>query len=245
MIRALVFLQVVGIVCMLAGFAITFTEGSSIVDQSKQQVIIQVEDEATPKVVLAEEAMKSPGIQGLLSDEQTAVINEEIATYLENPKDYIGNLVAAPSTKQNKENIAHKVKNPLARSLIEKVQVWKEQIRQHFKESFAALLLDLRIFTLSTATALAFSIYLIGLSSVHTKKILPPAIILTVATAISIYLYIEQNWLLNMLLNKHMGYTYPSGIFILFLWLLARYYETFGANDFDDVLNKNYRAKKA
>ena len=238
MIRALIFLQLVGIVCMLAGFAITFTEGASIVDQSKQKVIIQVEEEATPKVILAEEAMKSPGIQGLLSDEHIAVINEEIATYLENPKDYIGNLVAAPSLEQNKETIADKVKNPLARSLIEKVQVWKEQIRQHCKESFAALLLDLRIFTLSTAAALAFSIYLIGLSSVHTKKILPPAIILTLATAIASYLYVEQNWLLNMLLNNHMGYAYPSGIFIIFLWLLARYYETFGADDFDDVLNK-------
>ncbi len=79
---------------------------------------------------------------------------------------------------------------------------------------------DIRIFTASNTCAFLLLVLVSFLKPEHTRALFVPGVLLTVSTALCVYLYVfEQNWMLTLIQGSYLGYAYAAWLGVAFLFL--------------------------
>jgi len=138
-------------------------------------------------------------------------VEREIADYRESPEKWLLELAAGTRNRAG-EFYFPEIKNPLARKALDSLTLRVAGARDHFKRSFANLIVDLRIF--ATVHLVVF-----GVAATLCFFAKSPSLrfwlcvwsgLLLVTTVLSAGLYLGQNWLWVVLTNRYQGWTYAG-----------------------------------
>ena len=81
------------------------------------------------------------------------------------------------------------------------------------------LITDVQIFLATNALALVIAAIISGKAHIKhvvvSRRLSVLSLAITLITALSIIMYVQQSWLLNVLLNSHMGWMYPVGMLLV------------------------------
>ncbi len=198
-----------------AFFAYTFLGREHIDGIAREFVTAKTQKFITPAVDAAEQALRGNLPRRLLTKEQFAAVEAELAEFRSEPARYIQRLTSAHAPPKP-DTFLGKVS--------EKIYGWKERIRGHYNTVLGRLFTDLRIFSGSNvfAACVAFffawrspgrlSPHLIGIST-----------LLLVAIGFSVFLYIDSLSFFTILFDWYLGWAYPVLIGLLFIYGYVNY----------------------
>ncbi|WP_308365352.1 MULTISPECIES: hypothetical protein [unclassified Microbulbifer] len=227
--KVLLSTQAIFMVVFFIAFVVSFFVVDKIEEESRLLVTEKLVKGTSSKVDLAEEVLNSRAANMYLKDYQIDVIREEIDTFKTNPYKYVESLTI------DAENVViippeFETNNPLEAALFEKIFSWKQGLKSYFNKTFSGLITDIRIFLGTNFIALLIAAFVCFKATSLGNRAMALSAIITIATALSAFSYINANWLLNVLLNSYAGYGYAGGIAILTGWLYLEY---------SDKLDKN------
>ncbi|MFH1301133.1 MAG: hypothetical protein ABIK07_08725 [Planctomycetota bacterium] len=193
----------------------TFVARQHLEGRARQFVTEKTIDYARPLVGVVEEAMVSPLVKRLLSDDQEAAILQQIALYKQEPSAYIADL-----TRQKKLPPAPQKWNPL----LKQVRETKERIRKFYDETLAALILDLRIFAFSNLCAALIGFYLAYWSPrKNQQSIVGFSFLIFVSVLYCSYLYVDGLTFFRILFRAHLGWLYPLVLSVVLAGLVLSF----------------------
>lgn len=164
---------------------------------------------SAPIVELAEEALESPLVIKILSEDQQGAIRREVADYRKDPPAYIADL-----TRVSRRIADENADLPK----LAKVAAIKERIRTFYDNTLAALVADLRIFAFSNLAAALGALVLAYRSRTKVQRSLVGFSFLMFASVFySSYLYVDDLTFFRILFRTHMGWWYP--VFMAFVCL--------------------------
>ena len=149
--QLLLSIQILFIMVFSVALISSFFVVDSIRERSTDAVTDKVVHFVSSKIEIAEELINSKAASNYLADYQMEAIRDEINDFRENPSDY----VEAMTLDESKTQIVPPdllSKNPLKNKLVEKIFSWKSSIKTYFEKTFDGLILDIRIFLISTST---------------------------------------------------------------------------------------------
>jgi hypothetical protein len=227
--KALLSTQAIFIVVFFIAFVLSFFVVEKIEEESRFLVTEKVVKGTSSKIDLAEELLNSKAAEMYLKGYQIDVIRKEIDKFKTNPYNYVESLTIGA---ENAVSLPpeFETNNPLKAALFEKVFSWKQGLKNYFNKTFSGLIADIRIFLGTNLVALLIAAFVCFKGSSLGKRAMVLSTIITIATALSAFSYINQNWLLNVLLNSYAGYGYASGIAFLTGWLYLEYSEKLTKN---------------
>lgn len=168
-----------------------------------------------PIVEVTDEALDSPLIKKLLSDAQKTTIRNEIADYRIDPVAYIADI-----TRQRVREAPVANANPL----IEKVASIKAKIRRFYDKTLNALIVDLRVFSISNLVA---GLVAFGLAYQSSTKIRKPIVwfsfLIFVAVLYCSSMYIDGLTFFRILFSTHMGWRYAAVLCVTIVALYLDY----------------------
>lgn len=168
-----------------------------------------------PMMEIADEAIDSPLVQRLLTNDQATAIRKELADYRDDPASYISDLTRQKVREQSPEN-----GNPL----LAKVMSIKSKIRDFYDDTLNALIADLRIFSVSSLVA---GIMAFGLAFHSSTEIRRPiawfSLLMLVAVLYCSYLYIDDLTFFKILFQEYMGWWYAAFLCITIVSLYLDY----------------------
>lgn len=220
--KVLLSLQTISILIFLGAFIVSFFVVEKIENKSRVLVTEKVTQSTQSKLDFAEEALNSKAAKRYLEEYQIEVIRSEIDLFKTNPYGYV------EAVTMNDTNISTTPKefhtdNPLKKALFQKLFQWKKGIKSHFTSTFNNLITDIRIFLGTNVLALSIALFICLKSENLGGRSMALSIIVTIATGLSAMSYVNENWLLNVLLNSYAGYGYAFGIAFLTGWLFVEY----------------------
>ncbi len=203
---------VVFFICFLA---YTFVARQHLDSLARDFVTEKTLDYSKPVVEVADEALDSPLVKKLLSDDQKTAIRHEIADYRNDPGAYIADL-----TRQQLRDVPVASANPL----IEKVASIKNKIRTFYDNTLNALIADLRIFSISNLIAglIAFGLAYRSSSDIR-KPIVWFSFLMFVAVLYCSYLYVDDLTFFRILFRTHMGWWYAALLCVMIVALYLDY----------------------
>ncbi|QDS95108.1 hypothetical protein FF011L_38930 [Roseimaritima multifibrata] len=172
-------------------------------------------DYSKPVVDVADEALDSPLVKKLLSDDQETAIRREIADYQSDPSVYIADL-----TRQQLRDAPAANANPLN----ERGAAIKNKIRTFYDNTLNALIADLRIFSVSNLIAglIAFGLSYRSSSDIR-KPIVWFSFLMFVAVLYCSYLYVDDLTFFRILFRTHMGWWYAALLCVMIVALYLDY----------------------
>ncbi len=166
-------------------------------------------------VDVAEQSLDSPLVQKLLTDKHVAAIRHEIAEYRNDPSAYVSDLTRKAARVQQKQK-----GNPL----LEKVASVKQRIRAFYNDTLAALIGDLRIFSISNFCAGAIALGLaIRSRASDQQSAVWFSFLMFVAVLYCGFMYVNDLTFFRILFRSHMGWWYP----VLLCLVLAGLYKEY------------------
>ena len=199
-----------------AGFlAYTFAARQHLDSLAREFVIEKTLHYAEPLVVLAAEALESPVVQKVLSDKQSETIRQELSDYRNDPAAYIADLTRQKLLPPNLLK-----PNPL----LQKVVSLKEKIRTFYDDTLAALIADLRIFSISNLVAAVIALGLCYWSRQNIRQSLVWfSFLMFVAVLCCSYLYVDDLTFFRILFRTHLGWWYPVFLGVVLAGLYLDY----------------------
>jgi hypothetical protein len=172
-------------------------------------------DYSKPVVEIAEEAIDSPWVKRVLTDEQATAIRNEIADYRNDPSGYVSVLTRQHVLAAPMEN---------AGPLVETAASIKKKVRLFYDNTLNALIADLRIFSLSNLIAglVAFVLAYRSLSEIH-KPIVWFSFLMFVAVLYCSYMYVDGLTFFRVLFRTHMGWWYAALLCVMIVALYVDY----------------------
>ena len=203
------------VVFFLCFLAYTFVARQHLDGLARDFVTEKTLDYSKPIVEIAAEALDTPLVQKLLSDDQTMAIRKEITDYQNDPAAYVSDL-----TRQQVRGLPLENSNPLH----EKVVSIKEKIRTFYDNTLNALINDLRIFSASNLLAgmIAFGLAFRSPSAIR-QSIVWLSFLMFVAVLYCSYLYIDDLTFFRMLFRTHMGWWYAVLLCVMMVALYLDY----------------------
>lgn len=199
---------VVFFICFLA---YTFMARQHLDTLAREFVTEKTLDYSKPIVEIANEALDSPLVKKVLSDDQAAAIGNELADYKKDPPTYISDLTRQPVRDA-----------PLAKAnpLVDKVASIKSKIRTFYDITLNALIADLRIFSFSNLIAglIAFALAYCSSSEIR-KPIVWFSFLIFVAMLYCSYLYVDDLTFFRILFRTHMGWWYTAFLCVMIVAL--------------------------
>ena len=190
---------VVFFICFLA---YTFVARQHVDALARDFVTEKTISYSKPIVEVADEALGSPLIKRLLSDDQETAIRREIADYRNDPGAYIADL-----TRQQQRDTPVANANPL----IEKVASIKYKVRTFYDNTLNALIADLRIFSTSNLVAGLIAFGLAYRSSLEVRQsIVWFSFLMFVAVFYCSYLYVDKLTFFRILFRAYLGWWYAA-----------------------------------
>jgi hypothetical protein len=198
-----------------AFFAYTFLGRQHIDGMAREFVTAKTLKLVTPAVDAAAEALHSDFARHLLTKNQVAAVEAEIAEFRSQPTHYIQRLTSAHAPPKP-ETLLGKVS--------EKIYGWKERIRTHYNRVLRRLLTDLRIFSGANVVAACIAFVCAwrspGRPSLQLTLI---STLLLVAIGLGVYFYIDNFSFFTILFNWYLGWWYPVLIGLLFITIYIEY----------------------
>ena len=211
--KATLVLNSIVVVFFSCFLAYTFIARQHLDSLAREFVSEKTLDYSKPMVEVADEAIESPLVKKVLSDDQATAIRNELVDYQNDSDSYIADL-----TRQQIRGAPMANANPL----IEKVAAIKNKIRSFYNNTLNALIADLRIYSLSNLIAglLAFGLAYRSTSDIR-KPIVWFSFVMFVAVLYCSYLYVDELTFFRILFRTHMGWWYVAflGVMIVALYL--------------------------
>jgi len=227
--RALLSIQTVFIVVFFIAFVVSFFVVEHIEEKSRVLVTDKVVQGTTSKIDFAEELLNSKASVMYLKKYQIEVIRKEIDIFRADPHIYVESVVVG-NKNTGAVPLEFHTNNPLKAALFEKIFSWKQGLKSYFDKTFARLIVDVRIFLGTNVVALLIAVFICFKAPALGNRAMALSIIITLATALSALSYINDSWLIKILLNSYAGYGYTGGIAFLTGWLYFEYSDKFAKN---------------
>ena len=175
-------------------------------------------------VVLAEKALKVPGIELMVSADKLTTVREEITLYRVDPIEYVASLTGTADASKDRLAETIQTANPAQRAILEKIIGWRGKIKTHFSIAFDGITTYLIGFLATNTVALLFAMYLIRWANPEIPHLTSTSVILTCVVALSSFLFIDRSWLYAIIRSDFNVNTYPSGLFATFLFVLYQFH---------------------
>jgi hypothetical protein len=194
--------------------AYTFVARSHLESLARDFVTEKSIGYSKPIVEIAHESLDSPLVRKLLSEDKVLAIRDEIRDYRNDPAAYVSDLTHQPVRKLPLAN---------ANPLLAKVASIKEKIRTFYDNTLNALIIDLRIFSVSNLMA-GMIAFVLAYRSSHSfrKSIVWFSFLMFVAVLWCSSLYIDDLTFFRILFRTHMGGVYPV---LLCIMIFALYWD--------------------
>lgn len=167
-----------------------------------------------PVVKAAQEAMDSPLVKKLLSDDKEAAIQNEITSFQNDPNGFVSDLTRQQLSKAPSDKV-----NPL----MEKVAAIKNKIRTFYDDTLDALIVDLRIFSFSNLVAGLLALVMAYRSPLRIRQPLVWfSFLMFVSVIYCSYMYVDDLTFFRILFRAHLGWKYPIILCIVILFLYAK-----------------------
>jgi hypothetical protein len=187
-----------------------FTRGV-IVDKAQSFALEKTRAYLDPVIPGAERLLDQPIVSRALPKTVRERLAAEIEDYRKSPDDWL--LAKARSTReQAAEYDFPEITNPLARKSLDFLTKRLAGASAHFKRSFDGLIRDLRIFATTNLVVFlcAAGLCLAAKTPYWRFWLSVWSALLLVASVISVFLYIDQMWVWNILMNRYQGWTYAG-----------------------------------
>lgn len=198
-----------------AFFAYTFLGRQHIDGIAREFVIAETQKLVTPAVDASERALRADLTRQLLTRDQIAAVEAELAEFRSEPARYIKRLTSAHAPPKPDTFLA---------KLSEKVFGWKERIRERYNRVLGRLFTDLRIFSGSNVVAACIAFLCAWRSPKRPAlQLILISAVLLVAIGLSVYYYIDGFSFFTILFALYLGWSYPALIGMLFLKIYFDY----------------------
>jgi hypothetical protein len=196
-------------VLFAAFFVYTFLGRGHIDGMAREFVTAKTEKFVRRAMEAAEEAIRADVVRVMLSKDQMAAVEREIAEFRAQPAAYIQWLTSAEAPPQQAV---------FSTKLSETILGWKKKIRTHYNKVLSRLIADLRIFSGTNVLAgcLAFGCAWRSTGK-PSSRLMAVSVLLLVATGLGVYLYINSFSFFTILFDSYLGWWYPVLIGMLFL----------------------------
>jgi len=227
--KALLSIQTIFIAVFFIAFIVSFFVVENIEEKSRVLVTEKVVQGTSSKIDFAEELLNSKAANMYLKDYQIDVIRKEIGTFRTDPYSYVES-VTIGSGSAGVIPPEFQTNNPLKAALFEKIFSWKQGLKSYFDKTFSRLITDIRIFLGTNVVALLIAAFICFKAPALGNRAMALSTIVTIATALSAFSYINESWLINIILNSYAGYGYAGGIAFLTGWLYLEYSDKLAKN---------------
>ena len=187
--------------------AYTIVARSHLESLARQFVTEKTLAYSKPIVAIAEEALDTPIVKTLLTEEKTKTIQKEIADYHLDPLRTITDLTRQPALNAPEEK---------GNQLMSKVASIKNKIRKFYHETLVALISDLRVFAFCNLIASSVAFVLAWRTTLEIRRsIVWFSFLILIAVIYCSYLYVDSLSFFRILFRAHFGWKYA--IFLCFV----------------------------
>jgi hypothetical protein len=217
--KSLAAINLLGAIVSIALLMATWFAQGLIVGKAKEYALDATRKRLEPVVRFLEH----PKLAGKLPASVEERLRGELADYQQDPERWLLE-VAEASGDRAADFEFPEVRNPLARKGLEFLGQRVSQASEHFRKSYANLIIDLRIFCGTNAFAFLLAAWLCFVSKTKPMRYWLGAwsASLLLATLLGVWTYLGQNWFWNITLNSYLGWAYASLHALVTLWLFYK-----------------------
>ncbi|WP_077023983.1 hypothetical protein [Fuerstiella marisgermanici] len=204
-------LNILTAVLFAAFFAYTFFAKQHLQSLAREFVVEKTVEHAGPVIDTVEDALDVPLLSKLMSRKDLQLVRTEIEAYRENPAAYIADLAGQSLANPPPQKF---------RAVAKKTAEAKQEIRDYYDRTLAALIADLRIFSGTNIAAAILAIVLIAWSRTPIcKRLVAVSIVLFSGVVLCSYMYIDSLSFFRIITHTHMGWWYPVFVIAVAAWL--------------------------
>ena len=221
--KVLAVLNLLGAVISGALLAATFFAQGLIIREAREFALDKTRAYLEPAIPKAEKVLNNPLVAKALPKSVEEKVEREISDYRESPEKWLLELAEGTRNRAGEFDFPE-IKNPLARKALDSLTQRVAGARDHFKRSFANLILDLRIFATIHLVVLLVAAGLCFLARNPSLRfwlcVWSCSLLLT--TLVSAGLYLGQNWLWVILMNRYQGWAYGGTHLAITVYFVCR-----------------------
>ncbi|RYD19444.1 MAG: hypothetical protein EOP88_18940 [Verrucomicrobiaceae bacterium] len=205
--KSLALLNLFGAVVSVGLFVATFFTQGLIVGKARDMAL----QATVPKLEPVVKSLRSPIVAGKLPPKVQQKLDEELKAYEASPEEWLLEIVEN-SGERSADFEFPEVRNPLLRKGLDLISRKIAGAGAHFQRSFDNLMLDLRIFTGTNVCAFLLAAGLLWIPRTRTMRhwLGGWTAALMIATVVNILIYVGQDWVWNIMFNRHTGWGYAS-----------------------------------
>jgi hypothetical protein len=221
--KTLTALNGLGAIASLALLVFTWNAESIIVEKATQVALEKSRSYLEPVIPRMEQLLDQPMVSRALPPAVRVKLESEISAYRASPHAWLTALASA-SHDRAAEFQFPEVKNPVARASLDFLVARLSGARAHFENSFANLIRDLRIFAFTNLVAFLVAASLCFLAKTPRWRfwLTVWSGLLLASTLLSMFLYQEQSWVWNILMNRYDGWWYLGSHLLITLYLASK-----------------------
>lgn len=218
-LKLLASINALGALASLALLIFTFHAEGFIVDKARTIALDKTRAYMDPAVTEAEKMLEQRLIRAAMPETVREKIRFELDSYQASPDEWLLEL-STSSGGRAAEFEFPEVTNPIARKSLDFLTRKVAGARVHFENSFANLILDLRIFSITNLVACSLAAGLCFAPGSARMRFWMAAwsVILLLSTLLSVMLYKDQSWVWRILTNRYNGWGYASLHFFFTLY---------------------------
>ncbi|MES2920471.1 MAG: hypothetical protein V4819_02935 [Verrucomicrobiota bacterium] len=221
--KVLAALNLLGAVISIALLVATFFAQGLIIREARDFALDKTRAYLEPAIPTAEKVLKNPLVAKALPKSVEEKVEGEIADYRESPEKWLLELAEGTRNRAGEFDFPE-IKNPLARKALDALTQRVAGARDHFKRSFANLILDLRIFATIHVVVFGVAAALCFFAKNPSLRfwLCVWSCVLLLTTVLSAGLYLGQNWLWVILTNRYQGWAYAGTHFAITVYFASR-----------------------
>ncbi len=221
--KILAALNLLGAVISIALLAATFFAQGLIIREAREFALEKTRAYLEPAIPKAEKILGNPLVAKTLPKSVKEKVQGEIADYRDSPEKWLLELAAGTRDRAGEFDFPE-LKNPLARKALDSLTGRVAGAREHFKTSFANLILDLRIFATihSVVFLVAAGLCFLARNPRMRFWLCVWSCSLLLTTLVSAGLYLGQSWLWVILTNRYQGWAYAGTHLVITAYFVIR-----------------------
>ena len=221
--KILIALHLAGAALSVAVFVSTFLAKGIITSKARQVAVDKSRSLADPLADKVQETLDRPMIGKLIRGGTRERLESELADYRTAPDAWLIELAEGGATRAKAFDFPE-IESPLARKAVDLLTKGVSDLKDRLEESYRSLITDLLIFAATNLVAFLLAAALAWVARTPRARhwLLGYSLVMLLAFAASIFLYVDQNWTWNLLRNDHMGWSYPVILGAITLYGLIR-----------------------
>lgn len=221
--KILLALHLAGAALSVALLVSTFLAKGIITSKARQVAVDKSRSLSDPLADKVQETLDRPMIGKLIRGDVRERLESELAGYRTSPEAWLIELAEGGATRAKAFDFPE-IESPIARKAVDLLTKGVSDLKDRLEESYRSLIADLRIFAATNLVAflLAASLAWVAKTPRASHWLLGYSLVMLLAFAASIFLYVDQNWTWNLLRNDYMGWGYPTFLGAVTLYGILR-----------------------